>query len=67
MLADLRADGWTSNPPRQWDTEAIDLDVVKDGYAVSVGATRQGRVRLVGRSSCYAEDGTVSFHQKAGQ
>jgi hypothetical protein len=67
VLADLKADGWTPNPPRQRNTEVVDLDVFKGGYALSVGATRQGLVKLTGSSPCYAEDGSVSFRMEAGQ
>jgi hypothetical protein len=67
VLVALEGDGWTRNPPRRRDAEVIAQDVFKDGYLVSVGATRQGLVTLTGRSACYAEDGTLSFRMEAGQ
>jgi hypothetical protein len=54
-------------PPRRRDAEVIAQDVFKDGYLVSVGATRQGRITLTGLSSCYAEDETLSFRMEAGR
>jgi hypothetical protein len=67
VLVALEADGWRRNPPRRRDAEVIAQDVFKDGYLLSVGATRQGRITLTGRSACYAEDGTLSSRMEAGR